>query len=130
MAMPVVTMDARELLTAAYSRFNARDLEGVLQLMHADVDWPNGMEGGRVHGHEGVREYWTRQWGMLDPHVEPVGFATDEAGDTAVSVHQVVRDLEGKVLVDQMVTHVYRLENGLIRSMEIQGLEIRDGEEE
>jgi len=27
------------------------------------VDWPNGMEGGRVHGHAEVRAYWTRQWG-------------------------------------------------------------------
>jgi len=128
--MPVVTMDARELLAAAYSRFNARDLEGVLQLMHTDVDWPNGMEGGRVHGHQGVRDYWTRQWRMMDPHVEPVGFATNEAGDTVVSVQQVVRDLEGKVLVDQMVTHVYNLEDGLIRRMEIREIEIRDGEEE
>jgi hypothetical protein len=123
-------MAARELLNAAYTSFNARDLGGVLRLMHTDVDWPNGMEGGRVHGHAGVRDYWTRQWGMMDPHVEPVGFATDDAGDTVVSVHQVVRDLEGKVLMDQMVTHVYSLEDGLIRRMEIRSPEIRDSEEE
>jgi SnoaL-like domain len=123
-------MAARELLNAAYTSFNTRDLDGALRLMHTDVDWPNGMEGGRVHGHAGVRDYWTRQWGMIDPHVEPVGFATDEAGDTVVSVHQVVRDLEGKVLVDQMVTHVYTLEDRLIRRMEIRSPEIRDSEEE
>jgi len=123
-------MAAHELLRAAYKLFNARDLDSVLRLMHADVDWPNGMEGGRVHGHAGVRDYWTRQWAMMDPHVEPVGFATNEAGDTVVSVHQVVRDLDGKVLIDQMVTHVYHMEDGLIRRMEIRGLEIRDAEEE
>ena len=117
--------DARELLTVAYDRFNARDMEGVLQTMHADVDWPNGMEGGRVHGQDGVRDYWTRQWGMINPHVEPGGFKTDEAGDTVVAVHQVVRDLEGKVLVDQMVDHVYRIENGLIRRMEIRDCKVK-----
>jgi hypothetical protein len=109
----------RDLLTRAYSAFNARDLETALAGMHPDVDWPNGMEGGRVHGHAGVREYWTRQWALIDSHVEPRGFSTDEAGRTVVDVHQVVRDLDGKLLADEMVQHIYVLEDGLVRSMEI-----------
>lgn len=108
-----------ELLRDAYASFNARDMDGVLKLMHADVDWPNGMEGERVHGHAAVRAYWTRQWGLIDPHVEPVGFATEEDGRIAVTVHQVVRQLDGTLLVDQLVEHVYQVESGLIRSMEI-----------
>lgn len=109
----------REMLARTYAAFNARDIDATLAAMHEDVDWPNGMEGGRVHGHDGVREYWTRQWSMLDPHVEPVGFETDEDGRIVVDVHQVVRDLAGEVLVDQMVRHVYLVEDGLVRSMEI-----------
>jgi ketosteroid isomerase-like protein len=114
---------AHELLISAYTNFNARNIDAVLALMHPDVDWPNGMEGGRVHGHSEVRDYWTRQWGLLDPHVEPKAFETEESGRTAVSVHQVVRDLSGKLLVDQMVEHVYLIEEGLIRSMEIREIE-------
>jgi len=106
--------DARELLTVTYARFNARDLEGVLKTLDADVDWPNGMEGGRVRGHDEVREYWTRQWGMMDPHVEPVGFRAEPDGRVAVTVKQRVCDL-----VDQTIEHVYRIEDGLIQSMEI-----------
>jgi len=34
-------------------------------------------------------------------------------------VHQVVRDLAGKVLAEQRVQHVYLIEQGLVRSMEI-----------
>jgi ketosteroid isomerase-like protein len=41
-------MEKRELLKAAYRAFNARDIEGVLALMAPNVDWPNGMEGGRL----------------------------------------------------------------------------------
>jgi ketosteroid isomerase-like protein len=111
----------RELLLAAYANFNARALDAVLALMHEDVDWPNGMEGGRVHGHQGVREYWTRQWAMLDPHVEPVGFRTEGPGKIAVTVHQVVRSLDGALLADQMVEHTYLIEDGLIRKMDIGG---------
>ena len=113
------TTAERELLIEAYAYFNARELDAVLRTMHANVDWPNGMEGGRVHGHDGVRQYWTRQWGILDPHVEPVRFRDEKPGVVAVSVHQVVRDLSGAVLVDQMVEHVYRIEDGLIREMRI-----------
>ncbi len=113
----------RELLTAAYTNFNARKIDAVLELMHRNVDWPNGMEGGRVHGHSGVRNYWTRQWSLIDPHVDPTGFETEGTGQTVVTVHQVVRDLEGKLLLDQMVKHVYQIEDGLIRSMEIVGEE-------
>jgi hypothetical protein len=108
-----------DLLTRIYDAFNARDIDAVLTVMHPDVDWPNGWEGGRVYGHQGIRDYWTRQWAAIDPRVEPVGFATDEAGRTVVKVHQMVRDLEGNVTAEGVVEHVYVLEDGLIKSMEI-----------
>ena len=111
----------REVLLAAYANFNARELDAVLETMHPNVDWPNGLDGGRVHGHQGVREYWTRQWSLIDPHVEPVGFSTEGPGKTTVTVHQVVRSLDGDVLVDQTVEHAYLIEEGLIRRMDIGG---------
>jgi hypothetical protein len=107
------------VLTRTYKAFNARDIDSALAAMHPDVEWPNGMEGGTVHGHSGVREYWTRQWGMIDPHVEPKSFNLDTTGRVVVGVHQVVRDLAGNPLVDRMVEHVYSIEGGLIRNMEI-----------
>jgi ketosteroid isomerase-like protein len=108
-----------QLLRRAYAAFNARDIEGALALMHPDVDWPNGMEGGRELGHEAVRVYWTRQFGLIDSHVEPVGFAEDEEGRVVVDVDQVVRDLDGELLSEQRVQHVYTLRDGLIVQMDI-----------
>ena len=64
-----------ELLNYVYKRFNARDMEAVLAALHEDVMWANGMEGGHVQGRDAVRAYWTRQWAMVDPHVEPVSFS-------------------------------------------------------
>lgn len=109
----------RDLLTRVYEAFNARNIDAILAVMHPEVDWPNGWEGGRMIGRQAVREYWTRQWAAIDPYVEPVGFETDEAGRTIVKVHQVVRDLEGNVVVDGEVEHVYAVEDGLIKRMEI-----------
>lgn len=107
------------LLRHAYEAFNARDLDGALALMHPDVDWPNGMEGGREHGHSAVRSYWTRQFGLIDSHVEPLGFEVDDDGRVVVDVHQVVRDLEGTVLSDGRVRHVYTFRGGLVERMDI-----------
>jgi hypothetical protein len=113
------TPEVRELLQTAYDGFNRREIDSVLATMHPEVQWPNGMEGGRVHGHAGVRDYWTRQWSMIDPHVDPVAFADEPDGRTAIAVHQTVRDLSGQILQDRLVEHVYRIEGSLILAMEI-----------
>jgi hypothetical protein len=112
--------DEREVLRAAYRDFNARRMDAVLDRMHPAVVWPNGMEGGYVYGREEVRAYWTRQWSVIDPHVEPLNIEPDDEGRMVVEVHQVARDLEGKVLVDQIVHHKYRMRDGLIEQMEIE----------
>src|SRR5215204_309672 len=95
--------DHEPLLRRTYDAFNARDIDAVLAVMHPDVDWPNAWEGGRVHGHDAVREYWTRQFAAIDGRVEPVGFSARDDGRVAVEVHQVVKALDGSVLADQTV---------------------------
>lgn len=110
-----------ELLKHIYERFNARDMEAVLAALHPDVTWANGMEGGHVHGRDEVRSYWTRQWAMVDPHVDPVGFSSGPEGEVVVEVHQVVHDLSGHLLLDHMVGHIFRIEDGLIRRFDIRG---------
>jgi hypothetical protein len=109
----------KELLGSAYDAFNERDLDFLLLLMHPDVDWANGMEGGRIRGHEGVREYWTRQWDVIDPIVKPLRFESLPDGRIVAHVHQIVRDLDGKVILERMVQHIYRLDGPQIVSMEI-----------
>jgi hypothetical protein len=32
-------------------------MEAAVATMHPDVAWANGLEGGHVHGHDGVRDY-------------------------------------------------------------------------
>jgi len=81
--------------------------------------WANGMEGGHVHGRNGVRDYWTRQWATIDPHVEPLEFADGPEGELIVDVHAVVRDLNGKPLSDRMVGHAFRIERGLVKRFDI-----------
>ncbi len=112
-------MNQHALLRDLYDAFNRRDVDAVLAAMHPDVDWPNAFEGGRVRGREEVRAYWTRQFAQIDPHVEPVGFEAADGGRIAVAVHQIVRALDGSLLADREVTHVYALRDGLVVHMEV-----------
>ena len=112
-------MSEREVLNTAYRDFNARNIEAVLSRLHPEVDWANGMEGGHVHGREAVRDYWTRQFAVLNPHVEPTSIDPDENGSWVVTVHQVVHDIKGNLVVDTTVYHTYRFRDGLIARMDI-----------
>ena len=78
------------------------------------------MEGVRIQGKPGVREYWIRQWAVLDPMVEPVVIEKSEGGRTGVHVHQLIKDKVGVVLADRMIRHVYTLRDGLIVRMDIE----------
>jgi ketosteroid isomerase-like protein len=114
---------SEELLRRAYVAFNARDLDGALALMHQEVDWPNAIDGGRVHGKDEVRAYWERQFETIDPRVEPEGFSAED-GRIAVAVHQVVRTREGELLADQRVRHIHTILGGRIARMEIDPYEL------
>jgi hypothetical protein len=105
--------------TRLYADFNARRIDDVLALLHPDVDWPNGWEGGYVHGVPAVRDYWTRQWAAINPSVVPVAINDNGKGTVTVRVHQVVKDLGGAVLGDEQLDHVYEIPDVLIRTMEI-----------
>ena len=107
------------LITQAYSAFNRRDIDGALALMSENVDWPKASEGGRVAGKEEIRAYWTRQWAEFNPHVEPIEVTDNEAGKTNVKVRQLVKDLNGDILSDQILLHTFTITNGLIERMDI-----------
>ena len=109
-----------ELLRAAYAAFNARNIDAALALMTPDVTWPKAFKGGFVRGPEEVRAYWTEQWSEINPHVEPIAFYSEAAGQVLVDVHQVVCDLAGgAVLADEHVGHRFTIEQGLIQGMEV-----------
>lgn len=115
--------NTQTLIAQAYSAFNQRDIDSALSLMSENVSWPKASEGGRVVGKEEIRSYWTRQWKQFDPHVEPIEVIDREGGITDVKVHQLVKSLDGDVLSDSEVWHVYTIANGLIVRMDLKPIE-------
>ena len=110
----------QNLIKKAYSAFNSRDIDTALSTFHPEVQWPKAFEGGYVSGHDDIRKYWTRQWTEINPHVEPIGFNERKNGTLEVMVHQTVKDLEGKLMFDGTVKHIYSIQDGLLKRMDIE----------
>ena len=111
--------DTKTILEQAYSAFNNRDIDGALALMTEDVSWPKASEGGKIVGKEEIRAYWTRQRTEFDPHVKPLAITEEDGGKTRVRVHQLVKSLQGDVLSDSEVVHIFTMNNGLIAAMDL-----------
>ena len=114
------------LIARLYERFNARDIDGVLVALTDDIAWANGMDGGHVHGREAIREYWTRQWSMVSPRVEPLRYERIARDAIRVEARQTVSDLDGNPLEaathglhDKTVTHVFRFRDGKVARFDI-----------
>ena len=116
----VAPVDVAPLLRELYDAFNARNVDLILTELSPDVDWPNVWQGGRLHGHEQVHAYWTQQFAEFHPQVEPREVTRRPDGRVAVAVHQTVRGLDGTLLSEADLIHVYTFEDGLIRRMDVE----------
>ncbi|GAB2684965.1 nuclear transport factor 2 family protein [Mucilaginibacter koreensis] len=108
------------LIEKTYHGFNTRNIDLVFTAMAPDVHWPKAFEGGYVIGQDEVRKYWTRQWSEINPHVEPQSITERPDGRFEVAVHQLVKNLDGEVLFDGMVKHIYTFKEGLIAGMDVE----------
>jgi hypothetical protein len=113
-----------------YRAFNDRDIDGALAHLAPGVDWANGMTGGREIGREAVRRSWTKQWSAVDSRAEPLEITFDDAGNAHVRVDQLVRSLDGKVLMNRQAEHVYEFEGPFISRMTIVEIEQADDEDD
>jgi SnoaL-like domain len=116
----VLTMSSnQQLLQNLYDAFNKREIETIISVMHPDVKWVNGLEGGFVYGRDAVREYWINQFKNIQVQLETLKFETDENNRNVITVHQIVKDLQGNLLADMTVKQIFTIENDLIVLYEI-----------
>ena len=109
----------RQFLQNLYDAFNNGEIETIISVMHPDVKWANGVEGGFVYGRDAVREYWTNQYKVIQVQLETLKFETDENNRNVVTVHQIIKDLQGNLLADATIQQIFTIEDGSISLYEI-----------
>lgn len=107
-------------LRTGYRLFNAGDTEAAIALMCFDVDWPNLIDGGREHGRDAVRLYWSRIFSLMRPRFEIKDFRLG-LGRVWVYLHQTIGDTRGHPIAHQHLWHVYMFRDGLIARMDVRG---------
>ena len=112
--------DETDFVRTLYAAFNQRDIPAAVALMHPEVSWANGQDGGHVQGRDAIRAYWTKQWAAIQPHVDPLDIKRRAEDVTVVEVHQVVHDIGGKLLLDETVRHVFHTQDGLVIRFDIE----------
>jgi len=115
-----MTFELTDVIKKAYSAFNNRDIDSALSTMQPDIQWSKAWEGGYIIGHDEIKQYWTRQWNEINPKVEPIAFNLRQNESLEVMVHQKVKDLQGNLIFDGKVKHIYTFEDGLIKTMDIE----------
>jgi NAD(P)-dependent dehydrogenase (short-subunit alcohol dehydrogenase family)/ketosteroid isomerase-like protein len=107
------------LVQRAYQAFNSREIEGGVALMDPDVDWANVPQGGFIHGHEQVRDHWRQQFVQVDPYIEVADIRERPDGRVEARVRQIVRRRDGAEVTEERQIHVFTIENGRIKRMEV-----------
>jgi hypothetical protein len=111
-------MDREAMLRELYQAHARRDIDAALARFTDDVAWPDVANGRTLHGHDEVRSYWTAQFATIDPQATPTEITVDD-DRAVVAVHQVVRNLDGEVMLETDVTHTYTFRGDLVAAMEV-----------
>ena len=115
---PTTQERASQLIRQFYPDFNQRNIDQIMPHFTADIDWPNGMTGGRERGHAAVRAYWTNQWQQINSQVTPISYRLVD-DRVILEVHQLIKDMNGSVISDSVVFHTYRFSAEKIAGMDI-----------
>lgn len=110
------------LLRRMYEVFSTDEREAVMQrCLASDVDWPNVLDGVRLHGREAVRAYWARQFAAGHPLLRLEGLRPDKDGAAVVAtVRPGMRDASGDRWAQETVEQVYRFDaDGLVARMDV-----------
>jgi len=110
--------DIKTVIKQAYFAFNKRDMDGALALMVEGVSWPKASESGKIVGKEEIR--------LLDSALgrvrSPCRTACNHQGTRGQSPRKstpLVKNLDGDILSDTEVVHVFHVDNGRIAAMDL-----------
>jgi ketosteroid isomerase-like protein len=113
-----MSIDRQQIVAEIYDALNARDLDELLEHLAPEVEWANGIDGGREHTRAGVRAFWEKTWKEVNPRIEPTEMET--MGDMVhVRVQQFVTTLAGAVLQNKKVEHIFTFAGPFVSRLEV-----------
>lgn len=112
-------MTEAQLLRRLYEAMDDEEIDAALELTSPDVDWEDVWAGGRVVGHEAVREHW--QWLADNFGVKRAVRSVEPRPDGRydVEIDQTVENHGGMLLSHGPVVHRLEIADGRIARMDL-----------
>jgi ketosteroid isomerase-like protein len=115
--MPAMPEKDLEVIRGIFAAQN--DVEAVYALFHPDIEWEDvsGLwlaDWGKPRGHEAVRQTFRRWFEVFDEVEFTAEDFTDVGEDTLVTVHVKARARVSEVPVEQRVSMLFTVRDGLI----------------
>ena len=111
-------MNQNKLAKSFYDRFNARNIDGMVELLHPDVEWVNEPKGEYTQGKEKLHAAWSKLELVANIHFDIVGITPSDKG-MLVIVQEKIWKPEDKLIFDGPVGHDYTILDGKIRRCDI-----------
>lgn len=106
------------LIEALYDTFNAKDLDGLRQHYHPDVEYVNVPKAIHLKSLDEMSAQWATHAGKVGIALTPLQVFSIPGG-VFCQVREVLTTLEGEVFFDGLVGHAYQFEDDLIRRCDI-----------
>lgn len=110
--------DSLATIDALWPALTARDLDAVVALLHPDVDWQDNLNGGRRVGRDAVRAYLSEVMATVVIVSTPIDIMPSGPDRYLARVNHVVRNQDGQLWGQEIVSHVLMLRDGLIVRMD------------
>ena len=111
-------MDQNKLAQSLYERFNAGDIDGVVELLRPNVAWVNEPKGQYIQGKEKLHAIWSEQGKVAKIHFEIISVTPRDKGMFVV-VREKVWKLLDELIFDGPVGHDYTILDGKIARCDI-----------
>lgn len=105
---------SRAVVDALWPALTARDLDAVIALLHPDIDWQDNLNGGRHVGRDAVRAYLSEVMATVAIVSTPINIMPSGPDRYLARVNHVVRNRDGQLWGQEVVSHVLVLREGLI----------------
>ena len=100
-----------------YQNFNEKKIDLIINKMMDDVQWANGMDGGYVWSSWCAR-ILDAAFSLVSSNVTPLEIFK-ENDVIKIKVKQVVHDVNGNLLSDDIVCHYFTLKDGKVARLDI-----------
>jgi hypothetical protein len=108
------------LIKKAYEAFNSQDIKSAITTFHENIEFQKEFNGNYLKNQNQIIEHWTNGWKEFSVKDKPINIIERTDNKFEVTVHQIVKDKQGKILSDGILKHIFTIQDNLLLRLDIE----------